>query len=170
MEDDECGWNASGIRRRLAPLFLEESIMSKYALYEVLGHLPYNLKNQIEGYVVSVEDLALDIFSHEGIDFSKSLLDNLLFLAGMWRLWTLVDTYYWIMDNSISLVRTTNVHSIRIGSSSYTYDSRDYRELHELRQKLLNLFAQEELSQLTEARTISDLLIIIKGGEDRGYR
>lgn len=64
--------------------------------------LPYNMREAVDGYASSVYAAGEEIFRNASISYDEQLLDKLVFFAGVRRIWTLVDTQYWIIDNSLS--------------------------------------------------------------------
>lgn len=135
--------------------------MSKEALYEIIGCLPYNIRIEINGYVDSIENVSAEIFESAGIGYNEGLLESLLLLAGIRRIYSMVDSQFWILDNSLSLVRQQEVRKIRIGSSSYGYDSEEYTEIRELKNELEALITQLGILKYIKATSLSEILVLL---------
>jgi hypothetical protein len=103
--------------------------VNKSDLSQLIEALPYNLREQIDGYVASIEAVGVEIFQESKIRYSQEALDRLLFFAGLRRLWTLLDTQYWVMDNSLTLLKQHDVSAVSLGSTDYGRNSDSFLEL-----------------------------------------
>lgn len=137
--------------------------MSKYALRELLELLPYNLREEIDGYAMSIYRAGEEIFREAGYQYDEQILDKLVFFAGLKRIWSMVDTQYWIMDNSIMLIQKQGVHNIRIGGPSYGFNLDTYAEIRSLREEFKYILLKLGLNEILEANDIHDILEIVRG-------
>jgi len=85
-------------------------------LEETVKGLPWALEEQVLGYARSVDDALPEIFREAGRAFDRALADQVVFLAGLRKLHSIVAGNYWTLDNSGKLLETLDVSKIRAGS------------------------------------------------------
>jgi hypothetical protein len=133
--------------------------MGKEALRNFLAQLPPPIQSQIEGYVSSVETRAFEIFQNASITFTNEKLDALLFYSGLRRLWSLVQTQYWILDNCLHLVGD-QADGVQVAGVEQTFQSRGYRSFQGLWFDLENIIQKAGVRQIVEARNLVEVLIL----------
>jgi hypothetical protein len=127
------------------------------ALDEFLRVLPAAVQQQVDGYVRFVDDISSELFAEQQVRRPSDAQHNtLLTMAAAWKLWRLVDSQYWILSNSLDLLRESDVHEVAIGSSRYSRSSGSFRSLGTLRSQLAALLAQLDLGDLTDMYRLSD--------------
>jgi hypothetical protein len=89
--------------------------MSLVLLSEMLEPLPFTLREQIEGYAHSIDEVGEDILRDVGIPFDEQVMDQLVFIAGVRRLWTIVDGQFSILNNSLLLMAKDQVDGFSVG-------------------------------------------------------
>lgn len=115
--------------------------MSLSELVSATNGLPYSLKDQVLGFATFVEDSADDLLESAGVtEISDSLIDELVFAAGMWRLWKSVNAQISLLDSSLTLLAASGVSEVRMGTTSYTRSSPVYGLLTTLRDDFRNSF------------------------------
>lgn len=90
--------------------------MSYRKLQETVKGLPWALEEQVLGYARSVDEALPEIFKEAGRAFDRAIGDQIVFLAGVRKLHSIVASSYWTLDNSGRLLETLDVSSIRAGS------------------------------------------------------
>lgn len=138
--------------------------MSLDALRQVASNLPIVLRDQVNDYAVFVHEVSESIFSEMGIQPTAKQIDDFIFLAGIHRLWTLIDSQYWILDNSLTLLEQHEVHSIRIHSNVYEKRSDAYLRLKSLRTDLSKQLENLGIGFVKETMNLHSLAEQISGG------
>jgi len=136
--------------------------MSKEHLKKVTDSLPKDLRNDINGYVQSIIDNQELIFKENGILFTNELAGKFIFLVGIRRLIQFVDSQFWTLNNSFSILKTYEVNSVKIGSQSLNKESQYYKDLKKVRSRLFDIVKKYELNNLIMANTLSELLLKLK--------
>lgn len=136
--------------------------MNKYDIKELIELLPYNLREEINGYVSSIENAGEEIFKETQVEFNKELLNKLIFISGLRKIWAFVNTQYWAIDNSLSLIRGQKIKEVMIGTTCYGYGSDAYLEIRKLRDNFQSLLDKLGLLEIMESKTIKDILILLK--------
>jgi len=89
-------------------------------LQNTVEALPWSLRDQVIGYAKSVDDALPEIFRETGREFDRSLGDQLVFFAGVKKLYSIVGSCYWALDNSGKLLESLEVSTIRAGGLDLT--------------------------------------------------
>jgi hypothetical protein len=105
-------------------------------LQTTMEGLPWSLREQVIGYAKSVDDALPEIFREARRDFDRVLGDQIVFFAGVKKLYSIVGASYWTLDNSGKLLETLEVSSIRAGGLDLTRGG----DLHHRLQALVNSF------------------------------
>lgn len=144
--------------------------MSRARLAEALGPLPFALREQVEGYVSFVEETAAEAFTGANIRPDDELLDEFSYFAGLRRLWTLVDTEFWLIDRSLVLGRDFGLDGITAGGSRFSRGQGQHLELGRLRDNLLNEFSRLEILDLVQSNSLEELASVLWERRNRGSR
>lgn len=111
--------------------------MSLDELVSVTENLSYAHREQILGFATFVEDAADDLLEAAGVhNVGGQLIDQLVYAAGVWRLWQSINSQVSLLNNSLTLMATSGVNGVRLGSATYTRDSQQYLMLTRLRDDL----------------------------------
>ena len=98
-------------------------------MHDALAELPYSLREQVLGYAESVERALPEIFKSNRRKFDKNLGDKIVFMSGVRKLYSLVSSSYWTLENSAYMLNEEGISSIKIGSSDFSRGSDIYRRL-----------------------------------------
>ncbi len=98
--------------------------MSMTVLVDIISELPLPMRDQIEGYANSIEEAGNDIFRQANIQFDKRLLDELVLIVGIRRLWTLVDCQKRLLENSLTAVEREGGEGFTSSSSTTSESQR----------------------------------------------
>jgi len=136
--------------------------MGKSELNEVIYLLPYTLKNEIGGYATSIELASTEIFLNAGIEKKQEILDKLIFLACIKRIWTIVSSQFWIVDNTLTLIsHDSDFKEVKVGATIFSKTSDTYKQLKDLRDKFELLIHELELNEIVQSKTLVDILKLI---------
>ncbi|WP_338825148.1 hypothetical protein MHOCP_07020 [Moorella humiferrea] len=134
----------------------------KELLKEILYELPSVMREEIEGYIQSIESNAPSIFEEIEVKHpSEDLVEQLIFYAGIRRIWTLLSTVYWTIDNSLVLMRNYDVTSIRVGTTIYGKKTEYYLRLRQLFQDFNTLLSQLGLKEIVDASNLIEIATLI---------
>jgi hypothetical protein len=142
--------------------------VSRDALRHVLEELPPPLREEIRGYVSSVEQSAKPIFDQASLSFDSTLLDEFLFAIAIRRLWAIVDTQYWVLTYSLSLLRDKGVRTIRVPGASYGFGTDGYLDARQLRNSLEKLLTKQGISYVIGSGSLADVLSHIAAEKSSG--
>lgn len=141
--------------------------MSIRRLSSILEPAPPQLREQIIGYARSVDAAAADIFEDADVPFDEELAEDLVLLAGLRRLWSIVDGQYWIVANSLHLLSDHNISEVGVGGSIYGYGTRSFQQIRDLRDQFQRLLRELNVLRLVEAGSPADLLVLL--AEESGH-
>lgn len=131
------------------------------SLRQVTASLPWSLRKEVEGYVSSVDDRRGEIAREAGVRLNNERRRRLLFAAGVRRMWAIVESSFWMVDNSLERLAQHDVHRIQMGSTFYRRGGDMNRTLKELRDSLSELLVELEVQKVVEARSLSELLLVV---------
>lgn len=94
--------------------------LSLALLSSTIADLPFVLREQVLGYAESVRQALPDIFKDAGVKSSSKLVDEVIYIAGIRKFHGLVASNYWALENSASLLRSSNVSHIRMGTQDFS--------------------------------------------------
>jgi hypothetical protein len=137
--------------------------MTKLISPTFIDALPFSLRGDIQGYIASVDDVKHDIFASVGFEFSDELYEQLIFIAAIRRLWSIIDNQYWTIDNTLALGRRYNIGGIIVGRSRYTPTSSEYIEVRELRKELEQLLVSSDFRKYIDFSSLSEILLALGG-------
>lgn len=128
------------------------------SLKRVTSALPYALKQDIEGYVRSLDAVQGSIYADAEVSPEQVPRDEFLFFAGVWRLWGQVDGQRWIVQSSLDAAAGFGASGISAGGFSYSRGSDDVQEVRDLRSKYWRWLNRQGCEFLTGVGTPRDLL------------
>jgi len=94
--------------------------------------LPLSLREQVLGYAESVERSAPSIAKDAGVSFTSRFEDHIVFVAGLRKLFSIVSSSYWSLDNSTALLSKSNTSVITIAGRSFSRGSEAHEQLRTL--------------------------------------
>lgn len=128
----------------------------------IVAGIPYSLREEVIGYVDSVEESSPEIFREAGVDRSPELLDQFLFLAGVRRLHTLTTSYYWLLDRSLQLLGS-DASAISVGRSRLERGGGEMKMLRDLVRKFNEMLANHGLSDVVAQGSLADVVLFLQG-------
>ena len=106
--------------------------MSIALLRDLTEKLPPSLRDQVIGYAESVKLAAPSIARDSGAEPTQRFEDHIVFIAGIRKLYSIVSSSYWSLDNSATLLARSDTSTITIAGQSFSRGSDLHQELHSL--------------------------------------
>lgn len=133
--------------------------MTPRYLADVMAELPYRLRDEVGGYVHAVDAAADDIARECGIRLTAAIREDFLFLVGIRRLWSTINSSHWLAANSAELFRRAEVPRVQAGSLFVGPGEEFNQELRRLHHRLQVLLAEHGLDEPVEMSHVSDVLV-----------
>lgn len=124
--------------------------MSIALLSSTVAELPFALREQITGYAESVKLALPAIFADAGVTTRQDVSDQVVFLAGIKKFYSLVASNYWALDNSASLLQSADVTRIRIGAQDFSRGGQLHSSLRSALEAVENILAREEIKEFLD--------------------
>ena len=129
---------------------------------EILSKCPYDIKEQIISYVRSVKYALPEIFSELNMSHDDKIEDKILLVAFLKKFYSIISTFYWTIDNSITSLSKDDIHSIKIGGSFYSMESTDYFLVKDLFYTINEFMKENDLIKFIEMPYYSDIIEMLK--------
>lgn len=128
--------------------------------------LPKSLSDQVVGYAASVERALPEIFRDAERKFDQDIANQLVFLAGVRKLHSIVASSYWTLDNSGALLHQFNTERIRVGRADYSRGGLFHQDLLELLEAFENVLSKYNISEYINT-SFTELVNILVMNERR---
>ncbi|MGB6057615.1 MAG: hypothetical protein WBF71_05070 [Microthrixaceae bacterium] len=115
------------------------------SLRQFTSELPYVLRLDVEGYVRTIDAARGEIYREARVNADEVRSDDFLFCAGLWRLWSQVESQRWLIKNSLDLAGEFGAQEISAGGYSYRRGSDEVRQARELHDDLDRWLESKEL-------------------------
>jgi hypothetical protein len=115
----------------------------------------------VEEYVRVVNELQPLIFEEAGLGSSPNLRDEFIFMAGLRKLWHIVDSQYRLLEGALTLTEDQGVSEIAIGGSKYSRRAESYRVIRRLRAETFAKLVELEIFPLVEAESLHSLAFLV---------
>jgi hypothetical protein len=89
--------------------------MSLERVDEFAQFLPPRLREDVRAYARSVDSAAADIFREARMGFDQRLADQLVFVAGIKKLYAICSGTFWVLDNSLQSLQNAETYEVKIG-------------------------------------------------------
>jgi hypothetical protein len=119
----------------------------------------------LEGYVRRVAAAEADIYRDSRVSPEEVPSDVFLFVAGVWHLWTHIDSQRWVVQNSLRLADDFGAGSIHAGAMRLAGGSSDVEDLRKLHSDFRRWLNRKELAFVIEAQNLESLLEGLKDRE-----
>jgi hypothetical protein len=124
------------------------------------------LRESILGYARTIEEAAPAIFESAGISYREALSDQLVLVAGIGKLWALVNAQARILDSTIEILgRRTR---LRVGSAVYGRGTDDFRSVVGLRDDFIRFLRLNGLEDGFFDRPLAEILLDLSQDSDVG--
>lgn len=142
--------------------------MPSRLIQSITERLPYSLREGVNGYVDAVASVIPDIAKDARVDISGDRLEQFLLIVAIRRIWSTVNSQFWIMSDCVSLATRTppgpedtpRTRGFRIGRDEISQDSSAFVEGKNLRQELHNLIVKLDIEHLvTESSSLSEMAV-----------
>lgn len=120
--------------------------------------LPPRLREDVVGYARSVQGALPDIFRDAKLAQEQALADQLVFLAGIKKLYGICSGTFWILDNSLQSLDQAEAYEVRIGSMRISRGSKEWVQLRDLLNDLEVILAQQRLQEMMLLTSYSEIL------------
>ena len=127
------------------------------ALTRTVESLPSALKDQVLGYARSVGAAAPQIFQDAGVNISSKAAGRLVYLAGIRKLYSIIESSHWILDNAGAILERQNLYRIQVGGSDFSRNGEYHRELKTLKREFDRLLHEQGLGEYLEIRCDAEL-------------
>ena len=134
------------------------------AVTQFVEDLPPPIATDVVGYARSVQAALPDIFRDAGMSIDQSIGDQLVFLAGVRKLESIVSSQYWILDNSLHFMAASDVRAVRYGPQVLSLGSDYYERLREAVGDLERLLVEAGLTEFLSERSHSQLARALRDG------
>jgi hypothetical protein len=141
----------------LSGIPLETLIDAELIVEQIARELPPRLRDDIVGYARSVETALPEIFRDAGVRRTESLAQQLVFIAGVKKIYSICSSNYWILESSLHALRD-HAESVRLGSTVVSRSSPYFLRLQELNSDLLEMLGEHHLSEFMEIGAYSEIL------------
>jgi hypothetical protein len=122
-------------------------------------NLSYAHRDQILGFATFVEEAADDLLEAAGVQaITELLIDQLVYAAGVWRLWQSINSQVSLLNNSLTLMAASGVDGVRLGGTTYTRNSQQYVMLTALRDDLRRVLRDSGLQFIPNSATLTELV------------
>ena len=132
--------------------------MSLNSLTRAIAGMPSGMADSIVSYARSVEVALPDIFRDAQRKYRKDIADQIVFLAGVKKLFSIIDSTYWMLDNSSAILERQEISVIKVGSSDLSRSGEDYHLLKNLRQSLVEILSEQRIYHLVSERSYSNII------------
>ena len=132
--------------------------MSSKQLNRILEILPNVLAEQVNSYARAVEDALPDIFKDVQVKFEPKISEQVVFLAGLRKLYSVITSNYWVLDNSAKILEGQGILDIRIGSSSFSRGSEYHYNLQEMMKELSEIFSKYQVMDLIYEKSYKEII------------
>lgn len=136
------------------------------ALNRVAEELPWSLREQVIGYARSVDYALPEIFKEANIKFDQEISNKVVFLSGIKKLYSIVSSSYWAIDNSGKLLNSINVEYVTAGSLDLSVGGEFHKKLKTLLGNIDRILTDSDLNMFL-SRSYKD---IVKELYDYGHR
>ena len=132
------------------------------AVKEFAEELPYRFREDVISYARSVRDAVPDIFKEAQYPLNEDLAEQIIFIAGVKKLYSIFTAHFWTISNSLFMLERSEVHSVRIGSRLIYKSSDDYFALSELVRHLDHLLSEHRMLEFIHQQSYPEILKALK--------
>jgi len=106
------------------------------------------LSEQVLSYARALEIAAPEIFKDAGVKPNRELTNALVFIAGLRKLFSIVDANYWVVENTGAILASQQEqYSVRVGSTDISRGGTYHQSLKTVRSELTKILAEHKLLQ-----------------------
>ena len=132
--------------------------MSMNSLTRAIAGMPSGMADTVVSYARSVEIALPEIFRDAKRKYRKDVADQIVFLAGVKKLFSILDSTYWMLDNSSAILERQEINAIKVGSSDLSRNGEDYYLIKNLRKSLVEILSEQRIYHLISERSYSNII------------
>ena len=132
--------------------------MSLELVNALAQELPPRLREDVVGYARSVQSALPDIFRDAKLAQEQGLADQLVFLAGIKKLYAICSGTFWILDNSLRSLNNAQEYEVRVGSTRISRGSKEWVQLRDLLRDLEMILVEQGLLEMMLLTSYSEIL------------
>jgi len=122
--------------------------MSLQLLASTIEELPWALRDQVYSYAETVKRAMPAIFSQTETPFNQAKADKIIYLAGIKKLRSIINSNHWILYNSSQMLNRQQVEKIKIGGQDFSKGSDLTTNLRKLNQEVEAVIIANQLQEL----------------------
>lgn len=135
--------------------------MSLELVMEFARELPPRLREDVVGYARSVQSALPDIFQGAGVAETRDLRDQLVFIAGVKKLYAICSSAFWILDNSLRGLERAEVRQVRLGGVFLSRGSREWTQLRDAVTAIEVVLQEQRILPFVYTPSYADILTAI---------
>ena|SRR5213075_3372347 len=133
--------------------------MSMKALSDAIDPLPYALSEQVLSYARALELAAPEIFADAGVKRTRERTDALVFVAGLRKLFSIVDANYWVVDNASAILsRQGDQYAVRVGGADLSRGGTYHESLGRMLADFQQLLVEQNLLRYVRDISYADVV------------
>lgn len=135
--------------------------MSIERIESLVAEFPQDFRDSVIGYARSVRAALPDIFREADLSPDPVLEDEVVFIAGVRKLYAIVSSTFWTLHKALSNLNTRDIPRVRIGGRGYGFDSPEYEQLRALHDSFRTLLDEEDLLRFMSGMNYATVLRIV---------
>jgi hypothetical protein len=143
--------------------------MSIRLVQQWTARLPYALREQVVGYARSVEQALPEIQDEAKVELASSDRDLVVFLAGLRKLYSLVSSSYWTVENAGEILTRHGAGAARSGNTYYSRDSELFVGLRQALDEMQTLLREHAIEEELLLTSYTDLVKWIADGREEDF-
>ena len=132
--------------------------MSLELVAEFARELPPRLREDVIGYARSVQSALPEIFQDAGVAEARDLRDQLVFIAGVKKLYAICTSAFWILDNSLRSLQRAEIQQVRLGGVVVARGSREWIQLRDAVMAIETLLQDQRIGPWVHTPSYSAIL------------
>jgi hypothetical protein len=132
--------------------------MSLELVTEFARELPPRLREDVIGYARSVQSVLPEIFQGARVVETRDLRDQLVFIAGVKKLYAICSSAFWILDNSLRGLERAEVQQVRLGGVFLARGSREWVQLRDTVTGIEGVLQEQRILQFVYMPSYADIL------------
>lgn len=129
------------------------------SLKRFTSQLPFPLRRDLESYLRSVDASRDAIYAEADVSPEQVNPDLFLFAAGVWRIWTQIDSQRWVTRNSLALADQFGAASIQAGSVRLAKGSEEVKSVQKLHQAYGRWLRSNDLEFIVGVQNLRSILV-----------
>ncbi len=124
--------------------------MSTERIESLIFDFPFNFRDPILGYANSVKIALPSIFREAGLKRDNVLEDEIVFIAGVKKLYAIVSSTFWTLRKALTYLEESGIPMVKVADRQYSLKSPEYRRLRNLYDSLRGLLEEENLARFMD--------------------